>query len=426
MLTIDKNTSGTPTSLMLRLANSGGTNTPEALFQIENESVHGFGLHGRSGVGNLDKLIQFWNLNTGNVGIGTSAPNDSFSIGNAGAAPAGSAKTGHNFTSTYLATDSYALVNYGLVQTLISNATSSITLWGGTVGGNIWALNSGNTGVGTTNPFTKLEVAGALKFGDTADTCDNNHSGTLRYNSTSDQTYLCDGVRWINQKNCGLMTDDAGQTYGTVQIGGQCWMAENINIGTMLASGATNPTTTDNTIQKWCYNNDPAQCLANGGLYNWDEAMRGSLVSGARGICPSGWHIPSDTEYNKLEKTILGVIASPNAQYACNMSVTGWQRCADNSGTDTGGTYGAGKSLKAVGVGSGVGLGDDLVGFAAKLTGYRNTDGTFPGLGSSSYFWSSTPSGANAISKYMNSGYSTITRYADVHTYGFSVRCVRD
>ena len=222
------------------------------------------------------------------------------------------------------------------------------------------------------------------------------------------------------------MTDDAGQTYGTVQIGGQCWMAENINIGTMLASGATNPTTTDNTIQKWCYNNDPAQCLANGGLYNWDEAMRGSLVSGARGICPSGWHIPSDTEYNKLEKTILGVIASPNAQYACNMSVTGWQRCADNSGTDTGGTYGAGKSLKAVGVGSGVGLGDDLVGFAAKLTGYRNTDGTFPGLGSSSYFWSSTPSGANAISKYMNSGYSTITRYADVHTYGFSVRCVRD
>ena len=74
MLTIDKNAPGTPTSLMLRLANSGGTNTPEADFQIENEVVHGFGLHGRSGGGNIDKLIQFWNLNTGNVGIGTTAP----------------------------------------------------------------------------------------------------------------------------------------------------------------------------------------------------------------------------------------------------------------------------------------------------------------------------------------------------------------
>jgi uncharacterized protein (TIGR02145 family) len=371
-------------------------------------------------------------LGSGNVGIGTTAPNDIFSIGNAGSAPAGSSKTGHNFTSTYLATDDYALANYGLVKTLIGNATSSLvagSLWNGTLNGNIWngASGAGNIGIGTTNPFTKLEIAGALKIGDTADACDANHAGAIRYNPTSDQTYLCDGTRWINQNNCGLMSDDAGQTYGTIQIGGQCWMAENINIGTMLASGATNPTTTDNNIEKWCYSNSPAQCAANGGLYNWDEAMRGSQVSGARGICPSGWHIPSDAEYNKLEKTILGVIASPNAQYACNLTGTGWQRCADNSGTDTGGTYGVGKSLKPVGAGSGVGAGNDLVGFNGKLTGLRYTDSNYYDIGAQLYLWSSTPNGAsNAYRRYIYAPNSTIYRDGYPRGFGLSVRCVRD
>jgi hypothetical protein len=97
----------------------------------------------------------------GNVGVGTTAPNDTFSIGNAGSAPAGSAATGHNFTSTYLGTDDYALTNYGLVKTLIASATSSSALWGGTMVGNIWSLNSGNVGIGTTNPGAfKLKVVG--------------------------------------------------------------------------------------------------------------------------------------------------------------------------------------------------------------------------------------------------------------------------
>ena len=370
------------------------------------------------------------NPNGGNVGIGVTTVNDKFTIGNGGSgAPAGSANTGHNYTSTYLSTDDYALANYGLVKTLVANATSSLTsvigLWSGNKNGNIWNgdLGVGNVGIGTTNPFVKLEIAGALKIGDTSDTCDANHSGAIRYNSTSDQSYLCNGSRWINQNNCGLMTDDAGQSYGTVQIGGQCWMAENINIGTMLAAGTTEPTTTNNTIEKWCYSNSSAQCAANGGLYNWDEAMRGSQVSGARGICPSGWHIPSDAEYNKLEKTIVGIIGSASAQYACNMSVYGWQRCADNSGTDTGGTYGTGKSLKAVGQGSGVGAGNDLVGFNGNLLGYRATDGSYTtGLS----FWSSTPSGTNAWDRSLISNYSTIGRFAAPHTYGLSVRCIRD
>ncbi len=79
----------------------------------------------------------------GNLGIGTTAPNDIFSIGNSGAAPAGSAKTGHNFTSTYLTTDDYALVNYGIVKTLISSGSSAF-----------YSTSTPTTSLGTVGSYT--------------------------------------------------------------------------------------------------------------------------------------------------------------------------------------------------------------------------------------------------------------------------------
>ena len=116
-----------------------------------------------------------------------------------------------------------------------------------------------------------------------------------------------------------------------------------------------------------------------------------------------------------------------NAQYACSTSETGWQRCADDSGTNNGGTYGVGKSLKAVGVGSGVGAGNDLVGFAAKLPGYRDTGGAYGSLGSYLYLWSSTESSSTgAWGRVIGSTYSAVFRNAYSKGYGFSIRCLRD
>jgi uncharacterized protein (TIGR02145 family) len=382
----------------------------------------------------------------GNVGIGTTSPAAKLEVvdaSNSWSIMAGGRRISHVDLPQYsddAATRGYVDANF----LTLTGAISTSSLWSGTKNGNIWNgdAGAGNVGIGTTNPLQKLDIAGALKLANatlasTNDTvgntylCDSTKTGTFRYDAISGQSYLCDGTRWLNQKNCGLMTDDEGHTYGTVQIGGQCWMTENINIGTMLAAGTTEPTTTDNTIEKWCYGSDANNCALYGGLYNWNEAMRGSQVPGARGICPSGWHIPTDVEYNKLEKTVLGVIASPNPQYVCDFNTVNtnwyWRRCADDNGADSGGTYGVGKSLKAVAAGSGNGDGNDLVGFNGKLSGYRVTDGTYYYLGGYLFLWSSTPNGSsNAWGRYLVNSYSTVLRYYYSRAFGFAVRCLRD
>ncbi|MHB8842731.1 MAG: tail fiber domain-containing protein, partial [Candidatus Aquicultor sp.] len=136
----------------------------------------------------------------GNVGIGTTAPNDKLSIGNGGAAaPAGSSATGHNYTSTYLGTDNYALVNYGLVNTLVN----STNLWSGTKDGTIWngTAGAGNVGIGTTNPQVKLHVLSS-----------SNHMIRLEQteNATSGQ-YA--GIQWISgSRNAYIFLGNAAST----------------------------------------------------------------------------------------------------------------------------------------------------------------------------------------------------------------------
>ena len=154
--------------------------------------------------------------------------------------------------------------------------------------------------------------------------------------------------------------------------------------------------------------------------------MNGSTTEGAQGICPTGWHLPTDTEWNTLEKYTVQTIASIATQYACDTTGTGWRRCADNEGTDAGGPKGAGKSLKAVGQGSGVGAGDDLVGFSSLLPGYRVADGTFYNRSSYTYIWSSSPSGTSAWYRNLYSTYATVYRRTDSKAYGFSVRCLKN
>lgn len=105
---------------------------------------------------------------------------------------------------------------------------------------------------------------------------------------------------------CGdnLVDDRDGQVYPTVQIGSQCWMARNLNIGKTVPdfNQAGN-----GVIEKTCYDNDPQNCEVFGGLYTWYETMDGETSEGERGICPPGWQVPSRADWDQLRR-FLGYI----------------------------------------------------------------------------------------------------------------------
>jgi uncharacterized protein (TIGR02145 family) len=105
---------------------------------------------------------------------------------------------------------------------------------------------------------------------------------------------------------CGFVLVDArdGQSYNTVQIGDQCWMAANLNIGTMIPG--TSNMTNNGIIEKYCYGDNPANCNVYGGLYMWDEMMGYVTTQSVQGICPNGWHLPSDSEWTILRDFLGG------------------------------------------------------------------------------------------------------------------------
>ena len=71
-------------------------------------------------------------------------------------------------------------------------------------------------------------------------------------------------------------------------------MAQNLNVGTKISGSSEQ--INNGIIEKYCYYNDENNCNVYGALYQWDEAMRYSTTEGVKGICPSGWHLPTDAD----------------------------------------------------------------------------------------------------------------------------------
>jgi len=95
-----------------------------------------------------------------------------------------------------------------------------------------------------------------------------------------------------------------GKTYNTVQIGTQCWFRENLDVGTRINKGQF--PANNSTIEKWCYNDLTSNCDIYGGLYDWNELMQYTTTAGTKGICPDGWHIPTDAEFLILANYLGG------------------------------------------------------------------------------------------------------------------------
>ena len=208
--------------------------------------------------------------------------------------------------------------------------------------------------------------------------------------------------------------DMDGYAYSVVQIGDQCWFAENLRTtlyadGTEIPSGLTDSewesanfgaTSVYGEGSSSCsdYSPDIDACdeaLAleeYGRLYNW------YAVDDARGLCPSGWHVPTDGEWTNLENHISS------------------QGFDGTEGTALKSTYGWFDS----------GIGTDDFGFSALPGGYRDYNGYFPNAGYFGYWWSSSPSGGFAWSWGLYNNDPDILRFSNDPRFGFSVRCLRD
>jgi len=195
------------------------------------------------------------------------------------------------------------------------------------------------------------------------------------------------------------------KSYATVLIGTQCWMAQNLNVGTKTSGSNNQGTNCDPArIKKYCFANSDTRCASYGGLYQWGQAMCGSTTPRAQGICPTGWHIPTHTEFTILERAIC---TSPtcNTDFPYDETTDGWR--GTNEGT----------TLKTVNPSS----------FSALLAGFRDSDGGFYYLGNYTFFWSSMQSSPdNVWYRNLGSGDSRVIRDAYVDYYGYSVRCIKD
>jgi uncharacterized protein (TIGR02145 family) len=196
-----------------------------------------------------------------------------------------------------------------------------------------------------------------------------------------------------------------GQSYATVDVNGQCWMAENLNIGTF----SSNYQYDDGHITKACMYNNTTYCDTYGGLYQWNEMMNWQTTEGSQGICPDGWHVPTDFEIFQMENFLDPAVNNPNQIYWRGNNVGGSMK-------ETGYTHWSGPNTGATNV-------SGLTVFGA---GYRSYSGSYYSLMHSATLWSSTQSGSYAFYRELSYTQARVYRNQLTKNFFFSVRCIKD
>jgi len=178
----------------------------------------------------------------------------------------------------------------------------------------------------------------------------------------------------IAQKDSSYTDNRDGKIYKTVKIGTQTWMAENLYY---------------QTTDSWCYNDSTANCTKYGRLYTWKAALK---------ACPSGWHLPSDTEWAVLSNNSGGkFISGGNLK-----SVSSWAK----PNTDA----------------------TNSSGFSSLAGGFRSGDGKYGDVGYQGCWWSSAEIDTNyAWYRVMTNESSYLLKYnLFSKSFGVSVRCIKD
>jgi len=179
-----------------------------------------------------------------------------------------------------------------------------------------------------------------------------------------------------------LSDERDGKKYKTVTIGSQVWMAEN------LAYNAKNSK---------CFNNEPANCNKYGRLYSWET------VSGNQNICPNGWRLPNNDEWNAL----VSYAGGENSAGTKLKAKSGWKDFEKNSGNGT-----------------------DNYGFGALPGGHGSREGAFSYAGDLGLWWSNNPEAHSefASNLYINTrGHAKSNDYFGVYESFFcSIRCIKN
>jgi uncharacterized protein (TIGR02145 family) len=213
-------------------------------------------------------------------------------------------------------------------------------------------------------------------------------------------------VLLLGCQSSDLIRDIDGNSYRTVQIGDQIWMTQNLrttrfNDGTPIANVTGYEEWSALKTPAYCwYNNDSTLSDPYGALYNW-------YVVETDKLCPDGWHIPTDEEWNQLTSSID------------ILSLTGG--ALKESGMDHWRSPNEGATNRS--------------GFSALPGGYRSYNGTFNLLRASAYWWSTTESNWYGVSEDAPSRVifrsvmhdnSEVVRHISEKTNGFSVRCLKN
>jgi uncharacterized protein (TIGR02145 family) len=203
--------------------------------------------------------------------------------------------------------------------------------------------------------------------------CGNNFSQSITVNAAV--PFNCDDVLKDIRDN---------KDYPTIKIGAQCWMAKNLDYGSQIPAASFQR---DNCIvEKYCRGDSTTNCTSLGGLYQWDEMMRYVDAPTIQGLCPPGWHVPDESEWNTLFNFYIS---------------NGF----------------AGAALKSTG----------FSGYNALLNGLRYDAMRWSFSGFATFFWSSTSHGpVKAWAHAMNHYNPSVSYYPGNRHNAFSIRCLKD
>jgi uncharacterized protein (TIGR02145 family) len=237
--------------------------------------------------------------------------------------------------------------------------------------------------------------------------------GLVIYNTDEKVLNVYNGTSWdyANPFVCGQPFSDPrdGKVYNTLLLGTQCWMKENLNVGTMVNSPYSLVEQSDNGIpEKYCFNNDPANCATYGGLYQWNEMMQYSTTPGVQGICPTGWHLPTDDDW-----TTLTTYVSSQPAYLCGYNTIAKALASTTLWIASGNACAVGNDLAA----------NNATGFAALPGGWRD-GGAWMALPAQGTWWSSSSlAGYRFISIWHHTG--SVDMVSVMIYSSSSVRCLK-